>query len=214
MLAGKRIVYYGDSTAYVGYDNGDPVPNVTDSFCNLIQTNQNCVVHCIASPAMKANFQAISHKILGLRGNASAIQRFMRGLGIDWSVYCIGANDWGSQPEGITSYIKSMKAIINSDIALGTTKIHVCRPFNQYYSGSETTNSNGDTLSDYGVALSSLVADLSVLNPSVDIRYSDTKLWVPNTEGYYLADGAHLRENAHALIYSEMVTAWTGYGWL
>ena len=214
MLAGKRVVYYGDSTAFVGYDEGDAVPLASESFCHLIQAAQNITMHCIASPAMKGNFQVIAHKVLGLRGNSSAIQRFMRGLGIDWSVYCIGANDWGSQSEGIPSYIRSMRAIIKSDIDIGTTKIHVCRPFNQYHVGAETTNDNGDTLSDYGTALAALVTELSTANPTVDIRYSDAGSWVPNTAGYYIADSAHLRANSHTLISAAFISAWQGYGWL
>jgi hypothetical protein len=214
MLAGKRVVYYGDSTAFVGYDNGDSVPLASESFCHLIQANNNITMHCIASPAMKANFMVASHLVLGLRGNASAIQRFIRGTGIDWSVYCIGNNDFNLDPVGIIQYIQSMRSTIKSDVAIGTAKIQVCRPFREYYAGGEPTNALGETLTQYGTALSALVTELSALYPTTDIRYTDTSTWIPNDQSYYLADAKHIRANAHALVSAAFVSAWASYGWL
>ena len=214
MLAGNRVAYSGDSTTFVGYDVGDPVPSVTDSFISLLEANQNLTVHNMASPGVKASFQYSNGVFCGLRANASAIHSFIRGLGIDFSVYVIGVNDWKNQPEGVDRYINAMKAILNNDIAVGTTKICVCRPFRQYYSGDEPVNELGETLSSYGTALSTLVDQIKALNRSVDIRYCDTTNWITNSQSYYLEDGYHIRANAHAQVHTNFVSTWQGWGWI
>lgn len=214
MLAGDRLIFLSDSTTFVGYDVGDDEPDDNVSYLSIIKSSANVRIHDLSAPAARADYHLINQSFCGLRPNASSIHNFIRGITITNVVNTLlGTNDW-AENVGVTNYINGMTAIVKNQVAVGFDQISVSTPFIRYYSDDEPTNSLGETLSEYSLALGPMVTSLQSQYPSADIRLINTQGWLSNNASNFDLSGAHLRPVAHAVVAPLFLAAWRGFGWL
>ena len=211
MLAGQRWVLEGDSTTLVGYDSGDPVPDTNDSFRHLIEAQGGIVFHDFSAPAKRMT-PFSTNRIYGLtmcdnREGLGIVSSLFSPL-LSGAIYCIGFNDFKHDPISLERFKAEYKAKVISDFEkYSIPAIVLLTPFPTLQS---EVNAESETLDDYRDAVEDIATEVAALGHNC---YSiDTSSWVPSNSAYFLIDGVHLRENAHASIASNLYTAMQGLG--